>query len=193
MTTTDDDALGGRKRKLEEEYFRKQDQELIDKMRRAAAAAQMRHDLEERTGLHDPEMLNELEALGFTPDTIGLLPIMPLLQVAWAEGGISEAERRQILALARTRGIQEGSVADSQLAEWLATRPRQHVFTGAARLIHAMLDAGSSETHDLSADALVKYCENIAAASGGMFGVGKVSAEERAALSQIAAQLKSRQ
>lgn len=192
MSVTDDDALGGKKRKLEEEYFRKQDQELIERMRRAAAAAQARLDLEERTGIHDAAVLNELEALGFTPDTVGLLPIIPLLQVAWAEGGVSDAERRQIVALARTRGIQDGSVADAQLCDWLATRPREYVFTGATRLIHAMLDAGSSETKDLTADDLVKYCENIAAASGGVFGMGKVSAEERAALAAIAAQLKTR-
>ena len=43
-----------------------------------------------------------------------------------------------------------------------------------------------------SADDLVKYCESIAAASGGILGLGKVSAEERAALSQIQGVLKAR-
>ena len=43
----------------------------------------------------------------------------------------------------------------------------------------------------LSADALVKYCEDIAAASGGLLGIGKVSSEERKLLSSIAAELKS--
>jgi hypothetical protein len=192
MAITDDDALAGRKRKHEEEYFRKQDQELIDKMRRAAEAARARQDLEERTGLHDPEFLNELEALGFTPGTVHLLPLVPLIQVAWAEGGISDAERKQIVALARTRGIQPGSAADAQLETWLAARPPDYVFTGATRLIRAMLAAHSAEMHDLNADDLVKYCEGIAAASGGILGIGKVSAEERAALVDIAQQLKTR-
>jgi hypothetical protein len=192
MSTTDDDALGGKKRKQEEEYFRKRDQELIEKMRHAAAAARARHDLEDKTGLHDPALLNELEALGFTPDTISLLPIIPLIQVAWAEGGVSAAERTQIVALARTRGIQPGSAADIQLTEWLSTRPREFVFAGATRLIRAMLAAGSAETHDLTADDLVKYCESIASASGGMLGIGKISSEERAALNEIANQLKTR-
>lgn len=187
-----DDELGGKKRKNEEEYFRKQDQELIEKMRRAAAAQQARHDLGEKTGIHDADLLNELDVLGFTPDTVSLLPLVPLIQVAWAEGGVSAAERAQIVALARARGIQEGSIADAQLGDWLSTRPRQQVFAGATRLIRAMLAAGSAETHDLTADDLVKYCENIAAASGGMLGIGKVSAEERTALAQIASQLKAK-
>ena len=192
MSITDDGPLGGKKRTHEEDYFRKQDQELIDKMRRAAAAAHVREELGEKTGLHDPALLNDLEALGFAPDTVSLLPLIPLIQVAWAEGGVSRAERSQIVALARTRGIAEGSPADIQLGDWLSARPPALVFAGATRLIRAMLAAGSAETHDLTADDLVKYCEGIAAASGGVLGIGKISAEERAALNDIAARLKTR-
>ena len=192
MTITDDDALSGRKRKHEEEYFRKQDQELIDRMRRAAAAAQARRDLEDMTGRHEPEFLAELEALGFTPGTLHLLPLVPLVQVAWAEGGVSEAERKQIVALARSRGVEPGSSADVQLDAWLAARPADYVFSGATRLIRAMLAAHSSEMKDLDADDLVQYCESIAAASGGILGLRKVSPEERAALTEIANQLRTK-
>lgn len=190
MAVTDDDALGGKKRKHEEEYFKKKDQELIERMRRAGAAQQARKDLEEKTGLQDPELLNELEALGFTPETVRLLPLVPLLQVAWAEGGVSDGERKQVLSLARARGIESGGAAHAQLDAWMTTRPPQQVFDGATRLIRAMLAAHSDELHDLSADDLVKYCESIAAASGGILGMGKVSAEERSTLSLIAEGLK---
>ena len=61
-------------------------------------------------------MLRELQVLGFTPETVALLPLVPLVQMAWAEGGVSDAERRLILQFARTRGIEEGSGADRQLA-----------------------------------------------------------------------------
>jgi tellurite resistance protein len=117
---------------------------------------------------------------------------MPILQVAWAEGGISPAERKLILDVARHRGVAEGSPADRQLAEWLAHQPPADVFSRADRLVGAMLAAGSSTTHDLSADDLVKYCETIAAASGGLLGLGKVSSGERAAIEQIQKALKSR-
>lgn len=192
MTIADDDALSGRKRKHEEEYFRKQDQELIERMRRATAAAQARRDLADKTGLHDAAFLDELEALGFTPGTLQLLPLVPLVQVAWAEGGVSDAERKQIVALARARGIEPGSAADAQLDAWLAARPPEYMFSGATRLIRAMFAAQSSEMQDLDADDLVKYCESIAAASGGILGLRRVSPEERAALTEIANQLRAR-
>ena len=52
-----------------------------------------RRQLGERTGLTDPALIAELEALGFTPDTVALLPLVPVVQVAWAEGGVSTKER----------------------------------------------------------------------------------------------------
>ena len=113
------DGLTDQARKREEDYFRKRDRELIERMKQAAAAEQTRRELKAKTGLHDPELLNDLQELGFTPDTIQLLPIVPILQVAWAEGGVSAAERKLIVQLARARGIAAGSAADRQLNEWL--------------------------------------------------------------------------
>ena len=105
-----DNPLGDRGRAIEDDYFRKRDRELIEKMRRASADEDMRRDLSSRTGLLDPEMLQELQALGFTPETAALLP---LVQMAWAEGGVSDAERKLIVQIARTRGIDEGGVVPS--------------------------------------------------------------------------------
>lgn len=179
-------------RKREEEYFRRKDRELIEKMRHASQAAQARKTLEEETGIHDPEMLRELEELGFTPDTIALLPLIPVLQVAWAESGVSTVERTAILELARARGIVDGSVADHQLKTWLDHRPSGETFHKAMRLIAAMVEHPEQGHADITADDLLEYCEEIARASGGLFGIGSVSAEEQAAMQQIAAQLKKR-
>ena len=187
----DHDAFGERGRSLEEDYFRKKDRELIEKMRRAAAAEQVRQDLGRKTGLDDPELLQELHDLGFTPDTVNLVPLIPVIQMAWAESGITKAERELILRLARSRGVDVGSAADRQLAEWMTDRPAEALFARAGRLIRAMLDSGSTPG-DLTADDLVKYCEDVASASGGILGIGRISAEERALLSSIAADLKAR-
>lgn len=186
----DKDSFTERGRALEDEYFRNKDKELIEKMRRANAAVEARGALGTATGLTDPGMLQELEALGFTPETVGLLPLVPVVQMAWAEGGVTSAERSLILTLARARGIQEGGAADRQLSGWLDRRPGEHVFTQATRLIRAMLAAPGHG--DLTAEDLVKHCEAIAAASGGILGINRVSAEERQLLATLAAALKGR-
>jgi hypothetical protein len=188
---TDKDIFTERGRSLEEEYFRRKDKELIEKMRKAAAAEASRAEMGKRTGLADPELLNELDALGFTPETVILLPLVPIVQVAWAEGGVSDAERHLIVKLARARGISEGSSADVQLKEWLDRRPSDRVFIDATRLIRAMLDAPGHPGISVTADDLVKQAEAIASASGGMLGIiGRVSAEEREILKTLDARLR---
>lgn len=179
-------------RKREEEYFRRKDCELIEKMRLASEAARARQALEGETGIHDPEMLKELEELGFTPGTIGLLPLIPVLRVAWAEGGVSAAERKAIVALARTRGIVAGSAGDHQLTTWLDRRPATETFSKAMRLIAAMIQHPSEGHLDITADDVLKFSEEIARASGGLFGIGSVSPEEQAAMEDIASELKKR-
>ncbi len=186
------DAFQDRGRAIEEEYFRRKDQELVEKLRLKAAAEEAQRALGQSTGVLDPEVLNELMALGFTPDTVALLPLMPVLQVAWAEGGVTPLERDLIERLATARGIAAGGAADAQLMDWLANRPSDAVFQGASRLIGALMESGSGVVSDLNAAELVAYCEKVAHASGGIFGLGKVSIEERALLASIASDLKGR-
>jgi ribosomal protein L32E len=178
-------------RSREDEYFWRRDQELIEKMRRAATADQANRELGLKVGLNDPELVKELAGLGFTTDTVDLLPLMPLIQMAWAEGGVSDAERQLIVKLARSRGIADGSAADRQLAAWLAAAPDEQVFARSTRLIRAMLNSPDAKA-GLSPDDLVRHSEEIAAASGGVLGMRKISAEERALLAQIAAALNTR-
>ena len=158
-------------------------------MRAAAAADEARKQLGSLTGLEGADV-EELRTLGFTPDTISLLPIVPLLQVAWAEGGVSSEERTLILELARTRGIGEGSAADAQLTRWLSEAPPAAVFAGATRLVNAMIDAPGSATGGLRREDLLDYCERVAAASGGFLGMKRISAEERALITTISQDLK---
>jgi hypothetical protein len=186
-----EDGITGNIRAHEDDYFRKRDLELIENLRIADAAAREQRVLEQETGLHDPEMLRELAVLGFTPDTISLLPLIPVLQVAWAKSGISSAERALIVGLARSRGIAAGSPADHQLALWLDVRPTDDTFHKATRLIHAMLEAPEHRV-EVSAHDLIEYCDKIAHASGGILGIGVVSPEERAALAEISSALKAR-
>lgn len=191
---SDHDAFAERGRALEEEYFRKKDRELVEKMRRAAAAEQARGDLGKQTGISDPGVLAELQELGFTGETVILLPLMPVLELAWAEGGITAAERQMLVSLARSRGIAEGGAADRQLTAWMAERPAPDVFAKAARLISALLESGAPAAKGLTADQLVKYAEQIASASGGLLGlpIRAISIEERNLLTRIAADLKTR-
>jgi hypothetical protein len=187
-----DDALSNRGKALEDEYFRQKDRALVEKLRQAAAAERARREIGAKIGSDDPEMLQELQALGFTPDTVIVLPLVPVIQMAWVDGSVAPAESELIVKLARSRGITEGSAADRLLSEWLTRQPGPSVIESAMRLIRGMLAAPPSDHPALTADDLVRYSESIAEASGGIFGIHRISAEERALLTRIAAALKGR-
>jgi hypothetical protein len=111
--------------------------------------------------------------------------------MAWAEGDVTAPERKMMVDVARARGIAEGSAADRQLAAWLERRPEESVFRRAGRLINALFASGGRV--EVTPDDLLKYCEAIADASGGLFGIRRVSADERATLERITSEIKSRQ
>jgi ATPase inhibitor IATP len=186
---TERDAFADRGRALEEEYFRKREQELIEKLRRRAAAEAQLHRLGEQAGVADEEILQDLRDLGYTPETVMLLHLVPLVQMAWAEGGVSDRERALIVEAARARGVEAGSPADRQLAEWLTSRPSEQLFERTLRAIHAFLQARPAEEREASRRELLSLSTAIASASGGVLGFGAVSAEERALLARLSSEL----
>lgn len=182
----------GDRRSLEEEYFRKEERELIEKMRRRAEAEAERRRLGERAGVADEEILRDLQALGYTPETVMLLHLVPLVQMAWAEGSVSDRERALIVEAARSRSIEAGSPADRQLAGWLAQRPSAELFEKTLRAIGAILEARPEAEREASRRDLLSYCTAIASASGGVLGFRAVTEEERQVLARISRELESR-
>ena len=194
------EMISGRSRQPRiDDYFRAEDAKLVDddaamrRTRRAGSApkrrVERRHRTTSRSRWRGPGCIAELEALGFTPDTISVLPLVPIVEML-GRGRHHAAERTMLVTLARTAGLRKAAPPIDS-SDWLS-RPSADVFARATRLIRAMLDTGSAEGGTLSADELIKYSESIAAASGGILGIGKISAEERETLAKIVAALKAR-
>ena len=181
------DMFAAREHWIEETYFRKREQELIEKLHKLQALAIEREHMAESTGIQDQTMLQELQEDGYTEETIALLPLVPLVEVAWGEGGAADREREMIFQIARSRGIEPGSKAHDQLARWLALRPSEHFFEDTLHAIRLMFDALPSEQRRASRENLLAHCNQIAAlVSGGILGRGKISDEEQALIAHIA-------
>ncbi len=178
-----------RERGLENEYFHKKEQELIEKMRAKVAHEEELNQMKEATGVADQEALEALQDLGYTSDTVRLLSIVPLLQVAWAEGGVTDDERKMILEIAQTRGVNEGDPAYEQLIQWMEKEPPQEFFDNTLRAVHYMIEALPEDQRQSSRQSLVEYCTQIADVSGGLLGFRKISGDERLLIARIAMQI----
>lgn len=176
----------------EEEYFRKRERELIEKIRLRSQAESERQGLAEALGVSDGAILADLQSLGFNRDTVSLLHLVPLLQVAWIDGEVTRAEARKIFDAARLRGVLKGSPAYRLLEEWMQKRPSPEFFDHSLRVIRDLLGLLPEEQRSGGVRGLVSCCTEIAAASGGLLGMGsRISNVEREALTRIALELEA--
>jgi hypothetical protein len=185
----DRDAFDDRRRAQEEEFFRRKEKELIEQMRQRAAAQQERAGMAEVSGIADDAVLASLQELGFTRDTVSLLHLVPLVRVAWIDGGVTARERDLILEAAAAHGVAEGTPAREQLEGWLDRRPSEDFFDDSMRVVKVLLKA-QSEVEGATAVDLVALCTQVASASGGILGFGnKISDGERALIERIAGEI----
>jgi hypothetical protein len=175
---------------LEEEYFRKENQKLIAKLHERKAREADRQKMAEVMGVSDQETLEALQDLGFTADTVQLLHLVPLVEVAWVEGGVADRERALIFKVAQTRGVEPGAAAYDQLSQWLEERPSDRFFENSLRAIRVVLELLPDKQREAGRRDLITYCSQIAeAVSGGILGRGKISDEERMLIAHIASEI----
>ncbi|MGE0133163.1 MAG: hypothetical protein AB7U82_34230 [Blastocatellales bacterium] len=184
------DKFAQREHWLEEEYFGKKNQELIQKIHERQAREADRQKMSEVTGINDQEVLEALQDLGFTAETIQLLHVVPLVEVAWTEGGVADRERAMIYKVAQSRGVQPGSAAYEQLSKWLENKPSERFFEASLQAIRVVLDLLPEASREASREDLIAYCNQIATAvSSGILGPGRILDEERALIAHIAAEI----
>lgn len=184
------DKFAQREHWLEEEYFGKKNQELIEKMRERRAREEDRQKMSEIMGIDDQEVLEALQDLGYTSETIQLLHIVPLVEVAWAEGGVADREREMIYKIAESRGIRPDSAAHEVLSRWLEEKPSGRFFENTLQAIRVVIELLPEEQREASRRDLITYCSQIASAvASGIFGRGGITSEERALIARIASEI----
>jgi len=190
------DIFKERGRSLEEEYFKRHEAKLLEKLRERGRLDEIAEALAVKLQVDDPELLRRIMALGVTLDTGAAFLLAPLVQVAWAEGKVTEPERETVLRLAGERGVEKTSPAYAKLLEWLRVRPADAIFDTAVKAIKEGLSVLTPEERAERVKRVIEACRQVAAASGGLsrvLGLGTgVSVEEESLLDRIAATLRDR-
>jgi hypothetical protein len=180
--------LAFRGRAHEDEYFRQKDKELIEKLRKDAARRAERQKMAEQIGVDaDHAVVDDLQSLGLTSDTVRLLHLVPFVAVAWASGDVDKKEKELIVAAARAHGVDESNTAYPTLMRWLDQKPAEGLLRKGLEIAAAI--AGSRPAERGGPRGILDFSLRVAEASGGLFGIAKVSADERALLERIATAL----
>ena len=182
-------SSSGRARTKEEEYFLRAESELLEKVRARAAKEAERRALGEYHGVQDEEILKAFEEAGYDRETVQILHLVPILQVAWVDGEISKAERDEILKIAAARNVVEGTPAHAKRLSWLDAPPAPEFFERTMEIISRLLELFPEEKRlSLQGDVMTASLA-VASASGGFLGFGsKVSVDEKALIERFGAE-----
>jgi hypothetical protein len=117
------------------------------------------------------------------------------VQVAWAEGNVSEAERATVLEIAASRGVVPGTPEYDQLVLWLRERPSDALFELAMEVMKIGFSVLPPAEREERLKELADGCKRVAQASGG--GLGRLlgmsdgtSLDEQAVLDAITQKLR---
>lgn len=181
-----DDFLGDRKKALEESFFAKQNELLLEKRRAEKTKLAAKEALQEASQIHDDAVLTRLVELEIGPDTWTALSLIPLVEVAWADGVLEDKERKAILEAAADTGVHPGKTSYELLESWLGEKPDgrllevwgEYVVGIAGRLD----ESGRRALHD----EIIGGAKRVAEAAGGILGFGnKISREEQAVIDEL--------
>jgi hypothetical protein len=181
-----DEFLGDRKKALEESFFAKENQRLLERMREEKRKLAAKDALAGASRIQDDALLDRLVELEIGPDTWTALSLIPLVEVAWADGVLEARERRAILEAAANTGVTPGKASYDLLETWLGQRPDARLLEAWGEYvvgIAARLDeTGRRTLHD----EILGGARRIAQAAGGILGLGnKISSEEQAVLDRL--------
>ena len=181
------DIFRDRERGEEDAYFRQQDAKLIAKLRQKAQFSEIAHALAEKLHADEPALLERIQKLGVTLDTGSAFILAPLVEVAWIDGDVSHAERDAILHIAKQHGMEPGSADYLQLLDWLVHRPSDEVFQTALEAIRIGLSVLPPDESEQRIATMIKACEDVAQAAGGIAGLLQLEGVSHAEGSVIAA------
>lgn len=137
----------------------------------------------------DDALIAALHSLGLNEENVHAVAMLPLLEVAWADGRIGEPERRLILEIARKRGVLDTEAA-LLLESWLRYRPSDRYLAHGREVLVELASRGHGDVGftPQTITEVLRFCEQVAVAAGGLLGraLKTIDPAEKAALTEIA-------
>ncbi len=137
--------------------------------------------------MDDDALSHQLLLMGLDSTSVRVLPLLPLVQVAWADGAVQEAERVLLQRLA-SEHYELGEEGMRVLKNWLHHPPSARLTQRGSAVLLALCERGGTLSEDVLRD-VVRFAREVAKAAGGFFGFGAIDANEAQAIAEIAAAL----
>src|SRR5215471_14470685 len=112
---------------LEEEYFGKKEFALLEKLKGVFQKKVDKESIRKAAGVTDEELLDRMVEIQLKGEMMAAFQLYPLVEIAWADGDLSESEARSVLAAGEKQGIRPGTKAYEILEQRLHKGPDPEV------------------------------------------------------------------
>lgn len=182
----DSRVLHDREASLEEQFFARQTEELRQKLREKQERERLRDELRRIAVIKKEDTIERMLELGITPATWAAISLVPLVEVAWANGRVDAKERAAVLAAAELNGVSPGSPGHEILEGWLGHRPDGRLLQAWGEYMVELCAALKPGEKRALREELVGRARKVAEATGGFLGLGKrISPEEQVVLDEL--------
>lgn len=145
-------------------------------------------------GVRSNSLINELVGAGFDRDSVRAVFLIPMIEMAWADGNVQIEEKAEVLRILSGFGIRHGSSAHHLIKKWLIDRPTDQQFQIAQRLALPLIsELKASKTFRV--EWIQEAARRVANASGSSFSLlgldEKISQEEASLLNRLREELRA--
>ena len=179
-----DNTLG---KSMEDLFFYEQEKRLKEARIRLETMRETKENLAAVSGIKNDDVLNKLFELGIRPETLATLFAIPLVEVAWADGEMQDAERHQLVKYAQAAGMKAKGVTPEILDVWLSEKPDPALFEAWVLYIQSLSRQLSPSERLALKNEVMTDARLIATSAGGFLGLGKLSDEEKTVLAKLEA------
>jgi hypothetical protein len=180
------DFLGERGRALENSFFAKKNEELLQQLRDQMQSDSKRQAISDASGITDDTIIDELLAIGMDGETVAALALVPLVEVAWADGSIADNEREALVSACDEIGIKKGSPAFSLLQQWTDEAPGPELLETWKDYVKALCESMKESVKEAIRTDIMGRAKRIAESAGGFLGLtSAISAAEQAKLDEL--------
>ena len=109
------DAFERRRRSFEAEYFSRKEAHLVNKLKQVFEKKIEKEAVRKATGIKNERLLDNLVTVNVSGDLMAAFNLLPLVEVAWADGAVDEREVRALMTALEQQGILPDTPAHSRM------------------------------------------------------------------------------
>jgi len=171
--------------RLNELHFLKQELKDIEQYRKRCIDQEERTRLRRSAQIHSRALEDRLQREGFRGETVMALEWFPVAKAAWASGCVTYQEKQEVQLALGEFGLKDSREASQLFDDWLRKEPPDAFWGLWEQFTMARSKSIEASEFQDRARKIHQVCCRVASASGGILGIGRISAAEHRVLRRV--------